>query len=30
MLESGARFEDDDFAEKTTDAKRYYWLPFLG
>ena len=29
VLESGARFEDDDFAEKTTDAKRYYWLPFL-
>ena len=30
VLECGARFEDDDFAEKTSDAKRYYWLPYLG
>jgi cholesterol oxidase len=29
MLESGARFEDNDFAQRTTDANRYYWLPFL-
>ncbi len=30
VLECGARFEDDDFAEKTSDAKRYYWMPYLG
>ena len=30
MLECGARFEDEDFAEKTSDAKRYYWMPYLG
>jgi cholesterol oxidase len=29
VLECGARFEDDDFAKKTTDARRYYWVPFL-
>src|ERR1700736_1421528 len=30
VLECGARYEDDDFAEKTSDAKRYYWRPYLG
>jgi cholesterol oxidase len=30
VLECGARFEDADFAESTSDAKRYYWLPYLG
>ena len=29
LLESGARFEDDDFAKKTSDARRYQWLPYL-
>jgi cholesterol oxidase len=30
VLECGARFEDRDFAEQTSDARRYYWLPYLG
>lgn len=30
VLECGARFEDHDFAEQTSDAKRYYWMPYLG
>jgi cholesterol oxidase len=30
VLECGARFDDDDFAEKTSDAKRYYWMPQVG
>ncbi len=30
VLECGARFEDEEFAEKTSDAKRYYWIPQLG
>jgi cholesterol oxidase len=30
VLECGARFEDQDFAATTSDAKRYYWLPYLG
>jgi cholesterol oxidase len=30
MLECGARFDDDDFAEKTSDARRYYWAPQIG
>jgi cholesterol oxidase len=30
VLECGARFEDDDFAESTSDAKRYYWMPHIG
>ncbi len=30
MLECGARFEDDEFAQKTSDAKRYYWMPQVG
>jgi cholesterol oxidase len=27
VLECGARFADDDFAQKTSDARRYYWVP---
>ncbi len=30
VLECGARLEDDDFAERTSEVKRYYWLPHLG
>ncbi|HWE34333.1 MAG TPA: GMC family oxidoreductase [Solirubrobacteraceae bacterium] len=30
VLECGARFDDEEFAEKTSDAKRYYWIPQLG
>jgi len=30
VLECGARLEDDDFAESTADAKRYYWMPHIG
>jgi cholesterol oxidase len=30
LLECGARFDDEEFAEKTSDAKRYYWIPQLG
>jgi cholesterol oxidase len=30
VLECGARVDDDDFAVKTSDAKRYYWMPYLG
>jgi cholesterol oxidase len=30
VLECGARFEDDEFAEKTSEAKRYYWMPAIG
>jgi cholesterol oxidase len=30
VLECGARFEDHDFAERTADAKHYYWMPYLG
>src|SRR2546423_8415710 len=30
VLECGRRFEDDDFAKSTWDARRYYWLPRLG
>jgi cholesterol oxidase len=30
LLECGARFEDEEFAEKTSDAKRYYWMPQVG
>ncbi len=30
VLESGRRYEDEDFAETTWDARRYYWLPRLG
>jgi cholesterol oxidase len=30
VLECGARFEDDDFAEKSSDARRYYWAPQNG
>jgi cholesterol oxidase len=30
VVECGSRFDDDDFAEKTSDAKRYYWMPTIG
>jgi cholesterol oxidase len=30
VLECGRRFEDEDFAEKTLELNRYYWLPRLG
>ena len=30
LLECGARFDDEEFAEQTSDAKRYYWIPQLG
>jgi cholesterol oxidase len=30
VLESGRRFEDEDFAQETKDAKNYYWAPHLG
>jgi cholesterol oxidase len=30
ILECGARFDDVDYAEQTSDAKRYYWMPFIG
>jgi cholesterol oxidase len=30
MLECGRRFGDEDFAETTWQASRYYWMPKLG
>ncbi len=30
VIECGRRFEDDDFAERTAQARRYYWMPKLG
>jgi cholesterol oxidase len=30
VLECGRRFEDEDFAETTWQARRYYWMPKLG
>jgi cholesterol oxidase len=30
ILESGRRYEDEDFAKTTWNARRYYWLPRLG
>ena len=30
VLEAGRRYEDEDFAETTWNARRYYWLPRLG
>ena len=30
ILECGRRFEDQDFAKTTWDARNYYWLPRLG
>jgi cholesterol oxidase len=30
VLECGRRFSDDEFAEETKEAKRYYWMPQLG
>jgi cholesterol oxidase len=30
VVESGRRYEDEDFAKTTWNARRYYWLPRLG
>jgi cholesterol oxidase len=30
VLECGRRFSDDDFAETTSQARRYFWAPKLG
>jgi cholesterol oxidase len=30
VLECGRRFADEDFAERTSQARRYYWAPKLG
>ena len=30
VLESGRRYEDQDFAETTWQMRRYYWMPRLG
>ncbi len=30
MLECGRRFADDEFADSTWDARRYFWMPKLG
>src|SRR5689334_20790117 len=30
VLECGRRFEDEDFAKTTWNARRYYWMPRLG
>ncbi len=30
VVEAGRRFRDEDFAEKTWDAKNFHWLPALG
>jgi cholesterol oxidase len=30
VLESGSRFEDEDFAESTWQLRRYFWMPRLG
>jgi cholesterol oxidase len=30
LLECGRRYEDQDFAKTTWDARKYYWLPRLG
>jgi cholesterol oxidase len=30
ILECGRRFEDEDFAEETKDARNYYWAPQIG
>lgn len=30
VLECGRRFEDADFAEQTSQVRRYYWAPLLG
>jgi cholesterol oxidase len=30
VLECGARFDDNDYAEQTSDARRYYWMPTIG
>ena len=30
VLECGRRFSDDEFADSTWDARRYFWMPKLG
>ena len=30
VIESGRRYEDEDFAETTWQMRRYYWMPKLG
>jgi cholesterol oxidase len=30
VLECGARFDEEDYAERTSEAKRYYWMPHIG
>jgi cholesterol oxidase len=30
VLESGRRFEETDYAERTSQLRRYYWMPHLG
>lgn len=30
ILECGQRFTDEDFADKTSEAPKYYWMPKLG
>jgi cholesterol oxidase len=30
VLESGRRYEDEDFAESTWQLRRYYWMPRIG
>ncbi len=30
VLECGRRFSDDEFADSTWDARRYFWIPKLG
>ena len=30
VIECGSRYEDEDFAETTWQARRYYWMPKLG
>ena len=30
VLECGRRFADEDFAQRTSDYRRYLWAPYLG
>ena len=30
VIESGRRYEDEDFAESTWQVRRYYWMPKIG
>lgn len=30
VLEAGRQFDDTDFATKASDARRHFWLPFIG